>query len=115
MTVAATGLVADLEPVGQVGEDAQQVLDAAHLRAMDHLALLVEGTDRDTLGVDVEADVKHETPPKAEQRGNQRPRFHVTRLTEASFIVSRRRQFASWRFALRPDRPRYLRALARPR
>src|SRR5262249_55911727 len=93
MTVAAAGLEADLEAVGQSGEGAHQVLDAAHLRAKDDLALLVEGTDGDPLGVSVETNVKHETPPKAEERDNQRPWFHVTRPTEASFIVSPRSDF----------------------
>src|SRR5262249_4969453 len=66
----------------------------------DDLALLVEGTEGDPLGVDVETNVKHETPPKAEERDNQRPWFHVTRPTEASFIVSHRLQLlprALWR------------------
>ena len=76
--------------VGQAGEDAHQVLDASHLRAKDDLALLIEGTDGHALGVEVETNVKHETPPKAEERDNQRPWLHVTLPTEASFIVSRR-------------------------
>jgi hypothetical protein len=82
MAVAAAHLVADLEAVGQAGDNAHQVLAAAHLRAEDDLTLLVEGTDGDALGVDVESNVKHETPPKAEEHDNQRPWFHVTRPTE---------------------------------
>jgi hypothetical protein len=90
VAVAAAGLVADLEAVGQAGEHAHQVRDGPHLGAVDDLALLVEGADRDALGVDVEADVKHEAPPEAEDRKNHHPRSQVIRPTEASFIVSRR-------------------------
>jgi hypothetical protein len=89
VAVAATGLKADLEAVGQAGQDAHQVLEAPHLGAMDYLPLLIKGAERDAPGVDGEADVKHKAPPEAEERENH-PWFHVIRLTEASFIVSRR-------------------------
>jgi hypothetical protein len=90
VAVAAAGLVADLEAVGQAGEHAHQVLDGPHLGAVDDLALLVEGADRDVLGVDIQADVKHKAPLEVEERDNHHPWSHVTRSTEASFIVSHR-------------------------
>src|SRR5262249_33537906 len=79
--VAAARLVADLEAVGPAGQDAQQILEAAHLGAMDHLALLVEGADRDALGVDIETDVKHKAPPEVEKRQSQYllPRYPTDR------------------------------------
>jgi hypothetical protein len=40
------------------------------------------------LGVDVEPDVQHGNLPKSECVRTSTSWFHVTRLTEASFIVS---------------------------
>jgi hypothetical protein len=59
MAVATAGLVADLEAVGQVLEEAPHLLDAAHSRALDDLPGLAEHAEGDVLGVDVEPDVKH--------------------------------------------------------
>ena len=50
-----------------------QVLKGAHLGAMDDLALLVEGTDRDALDVDIQTDVNHKAPPQVGQRENHYP------------------------------------------
>src|SRR5262249_35297254 len=54
--------------------------------------------------LDVEPDMNHKAPPDVVERGNH-PWLHVIRLTEASFIVSRRLQFSPCRCVLRSDRP----------
>src|SRR5262249_44201062 len=105
VAVAAAGLVADLEAVGQALEGGQHLLDAADLAAAHQLPRLAQYTDRDTFGMDIESYVIHDDLHKSGYAGTQAAYLHVTRLTEAPFIVSRRRQFASWRFALRSDRP----------
>src|SRR5262249_41298940 len=61
--------------------------------APDGLPSLVEHAEGDVLAVDVEPDVKHRNLPKSKYVRTSTPWFHVTRLTEASFIVSRRRKF----------------------
>jgi starvation-inducible DNA-binding protein len=53
--------------------------------------------------LDVEPDVNHKAPPEVVERENH-PWLHVIRLTEASFIVSRRLQFSPCRCVLRSDR-----------
>jgi hypothetical protein len=59
MAVAAAGLVADLEAVGQALEEPQQFAQGAHPGAVRDLPLLVERAGADVLAVDVEADVEH--------------------------------------------------------
>src|SRR5215469_13456953 len=59
VAVAATGLVADLEAVGQRLEDPHHLVDGADLGAADDLPGLAEDADRDTLVVDIEPDVEH--------------------------------------------------------
>src|SRR5690348_6464746 len=101
MAIAAAGLVTDLEAVRQPPEDAQHLLDAAHASTPNELAVLVEHADGDALGVDVESDVKHGNLLKSECVRTSTSWSHVTRLTEASFIVSRRR-WLRWPMWQRP-------------
>ena len=58
VAVAATGLVADLEAIGQALEVVQHLLDAAHFERADDLSPLVEHANGDPGDVDVESDVK---------------------------------------------------------
>src|SRR5262249_24873509 len=88
VAVAAAGLVADLEAVGQGLEDPHQLVDGADLGAAGDLPGLAEDADRDALIVDIEADVEHGCLLKSLYLGNAATEFQVTRLTEASFIVS---------------------------
>jgi hypothetical protein len=53
---AATGLLADLEAVGQRLQDPHHLVDGADLGAADDLLGLAEDTDRDALVVDIETD-----------------------------------------------------------
>jgi hypothetical protein len=78
--VPATGLVADLEAAGQPLQCRQNLLDASHLGAVDDLAVLVEGANRDARAVDVETDVEHGCLPKIGFRTHT-SRFHVNRST----------------------------------
>ena len=88
MAVAAAGLVADLEAVGQGLEDPHHLVDGADLGAADDLPGLAEDADRDALVVDIETDVEHGRLLKSLYLGNAATGFQVTRLTGASFIVS---------------------------
>src|SRR5215469_7287364 len=62
VAVAATGLVADLEAVGQALEDLQHLLDAPHARAVGYLPSLAQDANRNVLRVNVQTDVKHKAP-----------------------------------------------------
>src|SRR5262249_33813341 len=88
VAVAATGLVADLEAVRQRPEDPHHLVDGADLGAAGHLPGLAEDADRDALVVDIETDVEHGCLLKSLYLGTAATVFQVTRLTEASFIVS---------------------------
>jgi hypothetical protein len=57
VAVAAAGLVADRAAVGQALEDAEHLLNAAHLAAAHPLPRLVQYADRDTFGMDIESYV----------------------------------------------------------
>ena len=92
VAVAAAGLVADLEAIGQPLEEAQQLLEAAHARPLDDVPGLAEHAEGDVLGVDVEPDGQHRNLPKSECVRTSTPWLHDIRLTEASFIASRRRK-----------------------
>src|SRR5215831_2562947 len=84
VAVATTGLVADLEAVGQGLEDPHHLVDGANLGAADDLPGLAEDTDRDALVVDIETDVEHGCLLKSIDIGTAATVFQVTRLTEAS-------------------------------
>jgi hypothetical protein len=88
VAVAATGLGADLEAVGQGLEDSHHRVDGADLGTARHLAGLAEDAERDALVVDVEPDVEPGSLLKSMYLRNAAPEFQVTRLTETSFIVS---------------------------
>src|SRR4029079_18317475 len=88
VTIPATGLVADLEAIGQAFEDAHHFVNRPHLRAAGDLTRLAEHADRDAFAVDIEPDVEHECLRKLGDVRNSATKFHATRLTEASFIVS---------------------------
>src|SRR5262249_33695605 len=83
VAVAAARLVADLEAVGQGLEDAQHLLDAAHLATAHQLPSLVEDADRYTSSVNVESYVIHGCLLKSRYARTQTTYLHVTRLTEA--------------------------------
>src|SRR5690242_11154994 len=59
MAITATGLIADLEPIMQPFEDSHHLVDRPHLAAVNDLSRLVEYTNRDAFGVNVESDVEH--------------------------------------------------------
>src|SRR5262249_57938115 len=82
------GLVARQEEGGQCREEAQHVGDGADLGATGDLPGLAEDADRDALIVDIETDVEHGCLLNSMDLGTAATGFHVTRLTEASFIVS---------------------------
>ena len=88
VAVAATGLVADLEAVGQRLEEPHHLVDGANLGAAEDLPGTAEDADRDALVVDIEPDVEHGCLLKSMYLGTAATRLHVTRLTEASFLVS---------------------------
>src|SRR5262249_55359872 len=88
VAVAATGFVADLEAAGQRLEDPHHFVDGADLDAADDLPGLAEHADRDAFVVDIETDVKHGCRLESMELGTAATGSHVTRLTEASFIVS---------------------------
>src|SRR5262245_28828845 len=91
MAVATTGLVTDLEAVGETLEDLHHLVDGAHPGATDDLARLAEHAERDALAVDIETDVEHGCLLKPGYVRTAATVFHVTRPTGASFIVSHRR------------------------
>jgi len=64
VAVAAAGLVADLEAIGQALEDTQHLLDAAHLAATHLLPSFVEDADRYARRVNVESYEVHECLPQ---------------------------------------------------
>jgi hypothetical protein len=88
VAVAAAGLLADLEAVGQALEGAQHLLNAADLAAAHRLSSLVQDTDRDTFGMDIESYVIHNDLHKSGHAETQATYLHVTRPTEAPFMVS---------------------------
>src|SRR5262245_21822265 len=88
VAVTATGLVADLEAVGQRLEDPHHLVDGADLGAASDLPGLAEDADRDAPVVDVETDVEHGRLLKSLDLGTAATGFQVTRPTEASYIVS---------------------------
>src|SRR6516164_5044980 len=88
VAIAATGLVADLEPVGQRLEHPHHLVDGADLGAADDLPGLAEDADRNALVVDIETEVEHGCLLKSLYPGNATTDFQVTRLTEAAFIAS---------------------------
>jgi hypothetical protein len=90
VAVAAAGVVADLEAVGQAPEEAQHLLEAAHSGALDDLPGLAERAEGEVLAVDVEPGVERRNLPKSEYARTCTPWSHVTRLTEASYVVSHR-------------------------
>src|SRR5262249_759244 len=93
VAVAAAGLVADLEAVGQGLEDPHHLVDGADLGATDDLSGLAEDADRDALVVEIETDVEHRCLLKSMYLGNAATGFQVTRLTGASFIASTPKSF----------------------
>jgi hypothetical protein len=88
VAVAAARLVADLEASGQGLEDPHHLVDGTDLGAANDLSVLAKDADRNALVVDIETDVKHVYLLKSMYPGNAAKEFQVTRLTEASFIVS---------------------------
>src|SRR5262249_55645364 len=102
VAVTTTGLVADLEAIGQALEDAQHLLQPADLAALDKLPLLAEHAQRDALRLNVDTHVNQKARLDIEERQGSRTCFHVTRLTEASFIVSHRLQWLPQALS-RPD------------
>jgi hypothetical protein len=88
VAIAAARLVADLEAVGQSLEDPHHLIDGTDLVAAGDLPGLAEDADSDALVVDIETDVKQECLLKSMYLGTAATVFHVTRLIEASFIVS---------------------------
>src|SRR5262249_47058643 len=88
VAVAAAGLVADLEAIGQALEDPHHLVDGPHLGAAGDWPGLAEHADRDALAVDIEPDVEHGCLLNSVYPGTAATQFHVTRLTGASFIVS---------------------------
>src|SRR5262249_54954661 len=98
LAVAAAGLVADLEAVGQGLEGPHHLVDGADLGAADDLPGLAEDADRDALVVDIEPDVEHGCLLKSMHLGTAATEFQVSRLTGASFIVSTPKAIDSGRF-----------------
>jgi hypothetical protein len=88
VAVATTGFVTDLEPAEQRLEDPHQLIDGADLGAADDLPGLAEHADRDAIVVDIETNVEHGCLLKSIELGTAATGFHVTRSTEASFVVS---------------------------
>jgi hypothetical protein len=93
VAVAATILVADLEAVRQGLEDPHHLIDSSDLGAAGDLPGLAEDADRYALVVDIETDVEHGCLLKSMYLGTAATEFHVSRLTEASFIVPTPKQF----------------------
>src|SRR5262245_43770613 len=88
VAVAAAGLVADLEAIGQRLEDAHHLVEGADLGAADDRPGLAEDADGDALVVEIEPDREHGCLRKSLDLGNATTDFQVTRLTGASFIAS---------------------------
>jgi hypothetical protein len=88
VAVPPAGLVADLEAVRQGLEDPHHFVDGADPSATGDLPGLAEDADRDALVVGIEPNVEHGCLLKSMHLGNAATEFQVTRLTEASFIVS---------------------------
>jgi hypothetical protein len=88
VALAAAGFVADLEAVEQGIEGPHHLVDGADLGTADDLPSLAEDADRDALVVDIETDVEHGCLLKSMDLETAATAFQVTRLTEASFIVS---------------------------
>src|SRR5207237_943882 len=86
--VAAAGLVADLEAVGQGLEGPHHLVDGADLSATGDLPRLVEDAERDALVVEIEPNVEHGCLLKSMYLEDAATVFQDTRLTAASFIVS---------------------------
>jgi hypothetical protein len=84
MAVAATGLVADSEAVGQGLEEVYHLVDGADLGAADDRPGLAEDADGDALVVEIESDVEQGCLLKSLDLGNAATGFQVTRLTGAS-------------------------------
>jgi hypothetical protein len=95
MAVAAAGLVADLEAVGQRLEEPHHLVDGADLGAADDRPGLAEDADRDPLVVEIETDGEQGCLLKSLDLGTAATGFQVTRLTEASFIVSTPKPFGA--------------------
>ena len=81
MAVAAAGLGADLEAIGQRLEDAHHLVDGADLGAANDLPGLAEDADRDALVVDIETDVEQGCLLKPMDLGTAATGFQVTRPT----------------------------------
>jgi hypothetical protein len=103
VAVAAAGLVADLEAIRQPFEESHHLVDGAYLGATDELPCLAEHAHGDPLAMDIEPNVQHKYLLKSGCVRNPTTAFHVTRLTEASFIVSYRSTFAQ-SDVMRPDK-----------
>jgi hypothetical protein len=88
VAVATASLVADLKAVGQRLEDAHHLVNGADLGAANDLPGFAEDANRDPLVVDIETDVEQMCLLKSMYLGIAATEFHVTRLTEASFMVS---------------------------
>jgi hypothetical protein len=88
VAVAATGLAADLEAVGQGLEDPHHLVDGADPGAANDRPGLAEDADGDALVVEIETDVERGCLLKSMDLENATTGFQVTRLTGASFIVS---------------------------
>src|SRR5262245_66664028 len=86
VAVTATGLVADLEAIGQRLKDPHHLVDGADLGGADDRPGLAEDADRDALVVDIETDVEHGCLLKSMDLGTATTGFQVIRLTGASFI-----------------------------
>jgi hypothetical protein len=79
---------ADLEAVGQGLEDPHHLVDGADLGGASDLPGLAEDADRDALVVDIEPDREQGCLLKSLYLGDTATDFQVTRVTEASFIIS---------------------------
>src|SRR5262249_33677676 len=73
VAVAAAGLVADLEAVGQGLEDPQDLVQAPHPAALAELPLLAEHAERDVLRVNVKTDVQHKAPLENRRTSGLKP------------------------------------------
>src|SRR5262249_18018555 len=73
------------------------LVEAAHPAALGELPLVAEHAEGDALRVKIQTDGKQKAPLEIEERQSQYAELHVTRLTEASFIVSRRGQGSAMR------------------
>jgi hypothetical protein len=98
VAVAATGLGADREAIGQALEDPPHRVEGADLGAAGDRPGLAEHADREALVVEIEPDGEPGCLLKSLDLGNAATEFQVTRLTGASFIVSTPR-------SIRPTRP----------